>query len=314
MNTSGIDRVACIGAGTIGSSWATYFITKGIRVSIQDLNNEILERSEKRIVQYLKSLLVNEVITEQQQQNAKELITYTTSICEAVDGAQFIQESALERYDIKESVIEEVDKYTTGKVIFASSSSGLLASKLQEYSKYPGRVIVAHPFNPPHLIPLVEIVRGRADEETVQTAAEFYKSIGKVPILLNKEVPGHVANRIQAAIWRESIDLVMNGVCSVKDVDSAVCYGPGLRWALMGPNMIFHLGGGDKGIKGFLAQLQEPFESWWDDMAYWKRFPDKSGETLASGLEEAMGKSSISDMAQWRDGKLIAILKDLSLI
>lgn len=314
MNTANIKRVACIGAGTIGSSWAAYFVTKGISANIQDINDEILKKAEEQIMGHLRSLLVYGVINEEQMQESRKLLKFTTNISEAVSDVEFIQESVLERYDVKEKIIEEVDKYTSDKVIYASSSSGLLATRLQQYSKYPDRVLVAHPFNPPHLIPLVEIVKGKASEESVQTAASFYKSIGKIPIIINKEVPGHVANRLQAAIWRECIDLVLNGVCSVKDVDSAVCYGPGLRWALMGPNMIFHLGGDDKGINGFLSQLQGSFETWLADMATWDIFPDDTGEILASGLKEEIGTNTINDITKWRDSKLINILKDLNLI
>lgn len=314
MNNIKISHVACIGAGTIGSSWATYFSIKGIRVNIQDINDKILENARKKITQNLTFLLENEIITATQQQNAMEFITYTTEIKEAVSGVQFIQESALERYEVKKSVIEEVEKYISSEVIFASSSSGLLVSKIQEFSKYPERIIIAHPFNPPHLIPLVEIVRGNANDRTIHIANEFYKSIGKSPILINKEVPGHVANRIQAAIWRESIDLVMNGVCSLKDVDSAVCYGPGLRWSIMGPNMIFNLGGGEKGIKGFLSQLKGPFESWWEDMACWAEFPKGSDEILAKGLKEEMGDNTLEDMLKLRDTNLIAVLKSMDLL
>lgn len=309
-----IDKVACIGAGTIGSSWATYFVSKGLKVNVQDVNYDVLNAAKIRIDKNLQHLFKNDVISEEQLINSKELISYNTGIRETMSEVKFIQESTLEDYEIKESVIKEIDKHFVEDTIIASSSSGLLVSKLQEFSKHPGNIIIAHPFNPPHLIPLVEIVGGNASKEIISGAIDFYKSIDKVPILLNKEVPGHVANRIQAAIWRECIDLVDKGVCSVADVDAAVSYGPGLRWALMGPNMIFHLGGGEKGIEGFLNQLKTPFESWWHDMASWECFPDNISETLSKGIANEMGGSSFEEKVKWRDEKLIAVLKELDLI
>jgi len=314
MNHINIDKVACIGAGTIGSSWTTYFSLKGLKVNIQDLNEDILEDSKDKINSNFDYLQKNGVIGESEIEAAKKNITYTTSLEEAVSDVKFIQENVLEKYEIKEKVIKEIDDYLKDDVILASSSSGLLASKIQSFSKYPENVIIAHPYNPPHLIPLVEIVKGNASDKTVKVAKNFYKKIGKVPIVIYKEVPGHVANRIQAAVWRESIDLVKNGVCTVEDVDAAISNGPGLRWALMGPNMIFHLGGGEKGIKGFLEQFQEPFESWWKDMADWNEFPENFQEILSDGITQEMGDETISDKVKWRDEKLIEILKVLDLM
>jgi 3-hydroxyacyl-CoA dehydrogenase len=185
---------------------------------------------------------------------------------------------------------------------------------LQSFSKYPDRVIVCHPFNPPHLIPLVEIVRGGSSDNTINKAVELFKQIGKKPIIINKEMPGHVANRIQAAVWRESIDLVVKGVCSVKDVDSAISYGPGLRWALFGQHMIFNLGGGDGGINHFMDILSSAHESWWSDMAKWDKIPDGTREKLVAGIKEETDGRSLKEIAEWRDEKLVKILQLLELI
>lgn len=313
MNLNDIKTIACIGAGTVGSSWATYFLMKGFKVKVQDINEEIIENSKSRIIANFNTLMEKKVITEDKFEELDTLLTFTTKISEAVEDAQFIQESALEKYEVKEKIIKEVDAYADEKTIYASSSSGLLVSRLQEYSKYPGRVIVGHPFNPPHLIPLVEIVKGEADENIVALAYEFYREIGKVPIIIHKEVPGHVANRIQAALWRESIDLVMNGVCSVSDVDAAVAYGPGLRWSLLGPHMIFNLGGGERGIEAFFEQFTGSFETWWTDMAMWNEFPSKCKEVLAEGIKEEMGSRTLPEIKEWRDEKLVELLKILGV-
>lgn len=304
-----IQTVACLGAGTIGASWAAYFLSKGLKVNIQDIDDGQIDAARARVSALLKDMEEKKLLTETEREAAAQRASFTTHIAEAVKDAQFIQESALERYEIKQKVLEEVDAGAGEGAIFSSSSSGLLVSKLQGYSRYPGRVIIGHPFNPPHLIPLVEIVKGNADEAAVQAAGAFYREIGKVPIVICKELPGHVANRIQAAVWREAIDLVVNGVCSVNDVDAAVCNGPGLRWALMGPNMIFNLGGGDKGIEGFLGQFSSSFEAWWADMAAWNKFPAGSKELLISGVKEEMGEKSLKDLARWRDGILTGLLK-----
>lgn len=314
MNTKKIREIACIGAGTIGSSWAAYFLIKGFNVKVQDISDKLVADSERRIFMYLKAMAEKEIIPAESVDSFHKQISFTTSIAEAVKDIDFIQESTMEDYEIKRKVIKEVDLHAGNDIIFSSSSSGLLVSRLQEYSRYPGRIIVGHPFNPPHLIPLVEIIKGKADEAVVQRAYDFYKEIGKVPIIVNKEVPGHVANRIQAAVWRESIDLVMNGVCSVKDVDAAIAYGPGLRWALMGQHMIFNLGGGEGGIEAFFGQFTNSFESWWKDMASWNKFPDGCKDTLVKGLKEEMGDGSLQEISAWRDEKLINILKMLNCI
>ncbi|SMC83725.1 3-hydroxyacyl-CoA dehydrogenase family protein [Papillibacter cinnamivorans] len=304
-----IQTVACLGAGTIGASWAAYFLSKGLNVTVQDIDDRQIAAARAKVSALLKDMEEKKLLTQAEREAAAERASFTTQIAEAVKNAQFIQESALERYEIKQKVLEEVDANAWEGAIFSSSSSGLLVSRLQGYSRYPGRVIVGHPFNPPHLIPLVEIVKGNADEAVVRAAGAFYREIGKVPIVINKELPGHVANRIQAAVWREAIDLVVNGVCSVNDVDAAVCNGPGLRWALMGPNMIFNLGGGDNGMESFLGQFAPSFETWWADMATWNQFPEGSRELLVSGVKDEMGEKDLKDIARWRDEMLTGLLK-----
>ena len=310
---SKIQNVTCIGAGTIGSSWASYFLMHDLNVIVQDLYEKQLDISKEKITNILKNCVELEMITASKAKQVMENVSFTTDIKEAVKNAEFIQESALEQYDVKKSIIEEVDKYLLSDAIYSSSSSGLLVSKLQSFSNHPDRVIVCHPFNPPHLIPLVEIVRGEASDATINTAVELFKQIGKKPIVLNKEMPGHVANRIQAAVWRESIDLVLQGVCTVKDVDAAVSYGPGLRWALFGQHMIFNLGGGDGGINHFMDILSCAHESWWADMAKWDKIPEGTRELLVSGIEEEADGRSIEEIVKWRDIKLVKLLKLLEL-
>lgn len=311
MQTKKIRKIACVGAGVIGASWAAYFLLRGLDVTVQDVSEQVVAAAEKSVFAHLEAMAEKGVVLAEPIGSVRARLSCTTSIAEAVKDADFIQESTRERYEIKRQVIEEVDRHAGKDVIFSSSSSGLLVSKLQEYSVYPGRIIVGHPFNPPHLIPLVEIVRGQADEAVVRQAYDFYQQIGKRPIIVNKEVPGHVANRIQAALWREAIDLVMKGVCSVEDVDAAVAYGPGLRWALLGPHMIFNLGAGEGGMEAFFQHYSAAFETWWADMAAWRAFPEGCQGIIKEGLKEEMGDRALQEVAAWRDEKLMSILQIL---
>lgn len=313
-----VKKIACIGAGTIGASWASYFLWKKIPTNVQDINDQALERAKKLIDGNLLFLQTKGLMTESECRAAIGMASYGTGIGDAVNGVDFIQESALENYDVKRAVLQEIDA-ANSTAVFASSTSGLLISEIQKHSKFPERCLTAHPFNPPHLVPLVELVRGaQTNEATCQFAYAFYKAIGKMPIMVNKEVPGHIANRIAMALWRECIDLVMNGVCSAEDVDLACSYGPGLRYALMGPNLIYHLGGGEKGVRGIIDHIGPSIEMWWQDMADWKHFPADSREVLESGVIKEMENRQASEgktpaqIAAWRDEKLVELLISLN--
>jgi 3-hydroxyacyl-CoA dehydrogenase len=308
MKAEDVKKVVCIGAGTIGASWATYFLWKGLDVSIQDRNEEALDRAKDLIHSNLQFLEEKGVVSTDVRREAEARAVYTVDLQEALDGAQYVQESAFESYDVKQEIVRELDRYAPG-VIYATSTSGLLISEIQKTSKYPERCITAHPFNPPHLIPLVEIVKGKeTSEEIVSLAYDFFKSIDKEPIILNIEVPGHVASRIQLALWRECADLVLNGVCSVKDVDLATRYGPGLRWALMGPHLIWDLAH-PKGIEGILEHIGPSMDMWLPDMANWEKIPDKAGDVLREGLKEETANTTADELKQTRDDQLIELLK-----
>ena len=310
MNVQDIKKVVCIGGGTIGASWATYYLWRGLDVTIQDITEEALERAKNLITSNIDFLVEKGIITEEMRQEIENRAVYSTDFEEALTGAHFIQESAFESYEVKQNIINEMDKYAP-EAIYSSSTSGLLITEIQKNSKYPERCIVGHPFNPPHLIPLVEIVKGeKTSEETVKLAYDFYKAIGKEPIICNKEVPGHIANRIQMALWREAADLVLNGVCSVKDVDLAVRYGPGLRWALMGPHLTWDLSN-PKGIAATIHHIGPSMESWLEDMAEWKKIPQNTSEVLTEGLKEVTENTTPEELKAWRDDKLIEILKQV---
>lgn len=311
-----IKTVSCVGSGVIGYSWALYFSLKDLHVTVYDISEDVLELAKKRVHESLKALIVNGVVSEEQSSNVESGIVYTTSMGEAVKDADFIVESGPENYEIKHSMVEEMEKYAKDEAIIASSTSGLLITEIAKKAKHPERFIGAHPYNPPHLIPLVEITKGEAtSENVVKRAVDFYKSIGKEPVVLQKEALGFICNRIQMALYREVADLVTRGVCTVEDADKAVTYGPGLRWGIMGPSLVFELGGGEHGIAGLLHHLGPSINLWLEDMADFKSFPDNFGTIVQSGVNEEIknrpkeiGNDSKS-LAEYRDKMLIEMLK-----
>ena len=251
MKIPEIGKAAVLGGGLIGSSWAANFLWKGVSVNIYDISAEALETTRNRIRENLEYLVSKGVLTAGEMNVALGLAKYTLSLAEAVKDVQFLQESVLEKYEVKQALLAEVDKHAPADAVFASSTSGLLITEIAKDSEHPERCLGAHPYNPPHLIPLVEISRGqKTSEDTVKRTCDFYRSLGKEPIVLRKEALGFISNRLSMALYREAVDLVMRGVCSVEDIDKAVNFGPGLRYALMGPNLIYQLGGGPHGIQG----------------------------------------------------------------
>jgi carnitine 3-dehydrogenase len=313
-----IRKIAVLGGGTIGSSWATNFLWKGFPVYIYDINDEALKTVRARIRGNMEYLVGKNILTKDKMNVALSLAKYTTDIKEAVKSVQFIQESVLEKYDVKQALLAEVDKHAPPDAIFASSTSGLLITEIAENSRHADRCIGAHPYNPPHLIPLVEINKGqKTAEKTVVRTYAFYKAIGKEPVVLRKEALGFIANRLAMGLYREAVDLVTRGICSVEDVDKAVCFGPGLRYALMGPNLTYQLGGGPHGIQGLLKHVGPSVELWWGDMAAWKKWPRGWAETAQEGVNKEManrppeqGRTS-EEITRWRDDGLIEILKFL---
>jgi 3-hydroxyacyl-CoA dehydrogenase len=202
-----------------------------------------------------------------------------------------------------------MDAATPPDSIIASSSSGLTMSTMQSACKHPERCVVGHPFNPPHVIPLVEVVAGaKTSPEAIERAMAFYASIGKKPIHVRKEVVGHVANRLQAALYREVVYLVEQGVLDVADSDAAVCWGPGLRWGVMGPNLLFHLGGGPGGIQHFLEHLSGAFATWWKDLGTFTEFSPQAKQAIIDGVQKEASNRSIEELEHERDAMLLELL------
>ena len=300
----------------IGSSWTLLFAMKGIEVCQYDINDQQIENCKKNIERNIAALVEFGAIKEEDIEKIHERISYTTKISEAVDGVQFIQETGPERLNLKQSILAEIEAYAPCEAIYASSSSGLLISDITAQAKYQNRCVGGHPYNPPHLIPLVEITYGEhTDMENVELAKAFYQSIGKEAVILNKECPGYIANRLQLAVYREMIDLVMRGICTAEDADKALVYGPGIRWAIFGHNMIMQLGN-PGGLKGMMAMLGTGGDAWLADMADWKHMPNETYGEIAQASVDKMMKNfpdeighKILEIAKYRDKMLIEILK-----
>ena len=316
MKANEIKKVSCVGSGIIGYSWALYFALKKLDVTVYDINQETLDLAKKRVHESLQSLIKNDVVKECESKEIENRIIYTTSMEEAVKDAKFIVESGPERYDVKKSIVKEIEQYTSDETIVASSTSGLLITEIAKDAKHPERFIGGHPYNPPHLIPLVEITKGdKTSEEVVKTAKEFYTLIDKEPVVLQKEALGFICNRLQMALYREVCSLVMDGVCTIEDADKAVTFGPGLRWGIMGPSLVFQLGGGQAGIAGLLKHIGPSIKLWLNDMADFKEIPEEFADIAKKGVEEEMknrspeiGNDDVS-LAEYRDKMLIAMLK-----
>jgi carnitine 3-dehydrogenase len=299
-------RIAVIGAGTIGASWAAYFLARGFEVSACDLapNGEDFAR---RFIDNAWPTL--EKLKTVQPGADRKRFSFFKDPAAAAKGAAFVQESGPEREDVKIELFAAIDGAAPADSVIASSSSGLLISRVTGKCKHPERCVIGHPFNPPHLIPLVEVVGGtKTSPDAVTKAMNFYREIGKHPIHIKKEVLGHAANRLQMALWREAIHLVMEGVVSVADADAAIAYGPGLRWALMGPHLCFHMGGGDGGMKHYLDHLGPANQSWMDDLGT-PRLDAKTQKAIIDGVTEEAAGRSMDDLRRWRDRKLIEILR-----
>src|SRR3984893_11627335 len=301
-----VRRIAIIGTGAIGASWTALFLAKGLEVIATDIAPNA-EASLRRFVQAAWPALERLGVAPGASQSA---LSFTADMPAAVRAADFVQENGPERIDFKKKLYRELDEMLPPDVIIASSSSGLTMSEIQSACRlHPERCVIGHPFNPPHLVPLVEIVGGaKTSEATIERAAEFYTGLGKQAARLRKEVPGHVANRLQAALAREVYYLVAEGVVSAADVDRALCWGPGLRWGIMGNMMLNHLGGGQGGIEHFFEQFTKPITAWWKTLGSPELTPDVQRK-LIDGLHAEVGSRSISELEAQRDDILIGLLE-----
>jgi 3-hydroxyacyl-CoA dehydrogenase len=303
-----VRRVAIIGAGTIGASWAAHFLGQGMDVQGWDPAADGEGRARAFIANAWPALERLGVADGASQ----ERLHWHPTVEDALDGADFVQESAPEQHDVKRDLYQRFDAALPAGVVMCSSTSGLIMSELQAGRAAAARFVVGHPFNPPHLIPLVEVLGGRETAaEAVDWALRFYAAFGKKPIRLNKEVPGHLVNRLQAALWREAMDAVATGLADVNDVDAAIAYGPGLRWGVMGPFRLCALAGGPGGFGNFLDHFGPAVEDWWHDMRDVTLTPEVKAH-LTAQVEAAFAGRPIADIAAERDTLLLDTMATLA--
>jgi 3-hydroxyacyl-CoA dehydrogenase len=300
-----VDTVAVVGTGVIGAGWAAYLLAQGLDVVATDPAPGAEQRLRADVDAHWPTLrrrgLVDGASTSR--------LRFTADPADAVCTADFVQECAPERENLKDRLFAVLDEAAAPHVVLASSSSGLLPSRIQAGAlRHPERVLVGHPFHPVHTIPLVEVVPGAAtDPAAVHRATAFYASIGKRPVRLRRELPGHLANRLQAALWREAYSLVERGVASVADIDTAIAYGPGLRWALLGPFVNQHLSGGAAGLAHVLEHLGPPMQHWWQDLGAPTLTPELA-RALVAGVDAELAGIDQSALIAQRDALLEQLL------
>jgi carnitine 3-dehydrogenase len=298
-----VHRVAIVGTGTIGASWATHYLVRGFEVVATDP----APGAEAKLRAYVDEAWESAATLGLSEGASRDRLDFTADMPEAVADADFVQENAPERPELKVKLFAGIDDATPSDAIVASSSSGITMSEIQAQCRHPERTVIGHPFNPPHLIPLVEVVGGtKTASETVEDAISFYTSIGKRPIHLKKELPGHVANRLQAALYREVCYLIQQDVLDVAAADDAVSWGPGLRWGVMGPNLLWHLGGGEGGIQHFMDTLMDPMVSFWGRLGNPDPTPELKQTIVEGVLQEADGHS-VDELAAQRDAMLLGL-------
>ena len=300
-----IHRIAIVGTGVIGASWAAQYLARGFDVVATDP----APNAEANLRKYVDEAWEQLKVLGLSPGATRDRLSFISNMQEALAQADLVQENAPERPDFKIKLFVDMDNATPPDSIIASSSSGITPSVMQSECKRPERCLVGHPFNPPHIIPLVEVVGGaKTSPEAIQQAMAFYASIGKKPIYLRKELPGHVGNRLQAALYREVMYLIQQGVLSVAEADDAVSYGPGLRWGVMGPSLQWHVGGGPGGIQHFMEHLMDPLDSMMKVLGT----PEVTAElkqTIIDGVLAEAGNRSVDQLAQEENGVLLGLLK-----
>ncbi|MEE6139888.1 3-hydroxyacyl-CoA dehydrogenase NAD-binding domain-containing protein [Mycobacterium sp. 050128] len=299
-----VQHIAIVGTGTIGASWATHYLARGFDVTATDP----APGAEAALRSYVEGAWDGAQTLGLSPGASPDRLKFTSDLKSALADADFVQENAPERPELKVKLFADIDDATPPESIIASSSSGITMSVMQAECRRPERTVIGHPFNPPHIIPLVEVVGGtKTAPQTIQDAMVFYASIGKKPIHLKKELPGHVANRLQSALYREVVYLISQGVLDVNDADDAVSWGPGLRWGVMGPNLLWHLGGGEGGIEHFMEHLMPRMAAGWPGLGNPELTPELAHQIVKGVLEEADGRS-IDELAAERDDMLFGLL------
>jgi carnitine 3-dehydrogenase len=305
-NNSEIQNVAIVGTGVIGASWAAYYLARGFNVIATDP----APNAEANLWKYVDEAWTTLSKNGLSPRASRDRLTFEPEMAKALAKADFVQENAPERPDFKAKLFAQMDDATPPDSILASSSSSITMDVIQSACKRPERCVIGHPFNPPHVISLVEVVGGaKTSPETIDKTMAFYASIGKKPIRLFKALSGHVANRLQAALYKEVLYLIQQGVLSVEDADAAVSYGPGPRWGVMGPSLQWHLGGGPGGIHHFMEHLMDPLAGLMKALGS----PDVTPElkkTVADGVMQMAGSRSVEQLAEEENEVLTGLFSD----
>lgn len=304
---SEIAHTAVLGAGVIGSSWAALFLAAGRSVTVFDPSADVEAQTRAAIDRAWPTLDALGLT----DRGTPDALHFAPSAADAVAEAAFVQENVPEREGIKHALYAEIEPVLQKGAVVSSSTSGMTLEALQAGWADPAPLILGHPFNPPHLIPLVELTaNARTGAEVLERTEAFYHDVGKVTIRIKKGMPGHVANRLQAAVWREAVHMAVEGVASVEDIDKAMWAGPGLRWAAMGPTMLFNLGAGDGGLRAFCDHFRDTFNGWWDALGQ-PYLTDEVIEALVQGVtEEADGRTQ-QELAAERDALIVAMQQSL---
>jgi 3-hydroxyacyl-CoA dehydrogenase len=300
-----IRRVAVVGTGVIGASWAAQYLARGFDVVATNPN----PNAEANLRKYVDEAWDQLNIIGLSPGAARDRLTFTTNMKEALSKADLVQENGPERPDFKIKLFADMDDATQADSLIASSSSGITPSIMQSKCKHPERVLIGHPFNPPHIIPLVEVVGGtKTSPDAIDQAMAFYSSIGKKPIRLRKEIPGHVANRLQTALYKEILYLIEQDVLGIEDADTAVSWGPGLRWGVMGPNLLWHIGGGEGGIHHFMETLMDPMTILMKDLGN-PEVTTELKQIIIEGVVREAGNRSVEQLAQEENEILLGLLR-----
>src|SRR5262249_30450441 len=299
-----IRRIAVVGTGVIGASWAAYYLSRGFDVVATD-PAPTAEANLRKYVDTAWPVLARAGLP---AGASRERLKFTARMSRALAEADLVQENAPERPDFKVKLFAEMDQAAPPDSILASSSSAITMDVMQSGCKHPERCVIGHPFNPPHIVPLVEVVGGaKTSEAVIERAMSFYASLARRPIHLRRAFRGHAANRLQAALYREMLFLIQQGVLSVADADIAVCYGPGLRWGVMGQSLQWHLGGGAGGIHHFMEQLMPPLVGMIEGLEMPAITPALKQTIVDGVLQEANGHT-VDQLADAENDVLLGLL------
>lgn len=303
-----VTRAGVIGSGVIGGAWALHFLRMGMDVVVYDPG----PNAEEKLMSMVDHIWPTMIKLGLRESASPSRLSFADSLEALVGQVEVIQENTPEALDSKRALFKQLDEITPPEVVIISSTSGFAMTDMTtEVSEHPERFVVGHPFNPPYLVPFCEVCGGkRTSQEVVDWTTEFYEAIEKKVAKMDKELPGFIGNRLQEALWREALHMVANKECSVEDIDKAIAYGPGLRWAIMGHCLTYHLGGGQGGMRHLLDHFEESLKEPWTRLEAPELTEQLKNDMVAGCLSQANG-ASINELIRERDDCLIRIMQTL---